>query len=109
MYSEIPSKDEAWREFLGSESGSVKQASLTEKNESLRKIATTHNDAIRESGAIISRLNNLQTELNLIQQERFLQGAQYDANGEIIVSPHEKQIIHEIKVSLSPFLVAFQD
>ena len=98
--SEVPTKDEAVTEFLATPNGTTNFQDLQNKTQELRKLAAEHNDAIQETSKVISVLNTLHTELNLIQQQRFLNGAQYDdVTGEILVLPHEKSIIQEMKVN----------
>ncbi|CAG7720546.1 unnamed protein product [Allacma fusca] len=95
---EVPTKEEAWQEFLHTSKGMELFEDLSKKSRALHDVAVEQSDTTKQTSYIFSRLNNLQKELNLIQQERFLKGDEYDSKGNIIIAPREKQIIQDIKI-----------
>jgi hypothetical protein len=95
---EVPTKEEAWQEFLHTSKGMELFEDLSKKNRALHEVALEQSDTTKQTSYIFSRLNNLQKELNLIQQDRFLKGDEYDSKGNIVIAPREKQIIQDIKI-----------
>jgi hypothetical protein len=87
---------------LSTECGSVLHDDLSHKNKKLQEVAAENYKFIAQTSQVLTSLNKLKTELNIIQHERVMRGEELDGEGNILVPPQEKQIKLDITVRHFP-------
>jgi hypothetical protein len=71
---------------------------LNFKQSLLRDCTAEHNEALQKVTSLLAALNQNQTDLDIAQQNRHLNGDEYDVDGNIIVPPEERDIFQKIRV-----------
>jgi len=98
--TEIPARGEAMQMFIRSAEGETVFQLWTEQQSFLKATAEKNTKVLRAVSNVLSNLNRMQADLDVLQQERHINGERYDEAGHVWVSEDEKNLIQELKVFL---------
>ena len=73
---------------------------IDSKNKSLQEAVHQHTNILNQLNEVLTKINRKQAELDTIQQNRHLEGEEYDDSGNIIITDAERNCASEIKVRL---------